>query len=66
MSTMTPRSITTDNLCENSELLISLLNTLESIDRRLRIIEGWINEWEAADALVEQVVAARRDKTRDH
>ena len=63
---MTRALTTTDNLCENSELLISLLNTLESIDRRLRVIEGWINEWEAADAVVEQIEAACRDKTRDH
>lgn len=65
-NTMTPRSATTDSQPDLREVLTTLVQTLESIDRRLHLLEAWVNEWEAADAWVEQQLIEYRDKTRDH
>jgi hypothetical protein len=63
---MTPRSTISVSPSDIAEILTSLVATLEAMDRRMRVIESWVNEWEAADAWVEEQLIEHRDKTRDH
>jgi hypothetical protein len=63
---MTPRSTISASPSDIAEILTSLVATLEAMDRRMRVIESWVNEWEAADAWVEEQLIEHRDKTRDH
>ena len=64
--TTTPRSTTTVSPSDLAEVLSSLVAPLEAMDRRLRVIECWVNEWESSEVLIDEYITINRDKSRDH